>query len=202
MLSIYHFITMLQMHVSINIFKKIISNQSAFVMHDFTCQYTAGKGHCGYCGSRESNLRRHFLKNHSTHRAVYFCPADGCPAVLCDVQGLRDHLRGGTHKGDQVSAVVIGNLVSQNCYWPLPQAMANAIIDGGQRLQAYGMLYSMTGVAMFRKFFCPSGRPMHRVVRDVIDKMRPRFGDPHYRVRVDRRKREKPMVTPPVRPVS
>ena len=79
---------------------------------------TAGRGQCGYCGAKESNLRRHFLKHHSTLRAVYFCPVEACPAVLCDVQGLRDHLRGGVHKGDQVSVVVISNYMKQNCYWP------------------------------------------------------------------------------------
>ena len=101
-----------------------------------------------------------------------------------------------------MSVVVIANFVSQNCYWPLPQDMANAILDGGQKLQAYGMLYSMAGVAMFRKFYCPPGIPMHRVVRDLIETMRPRFGDPEYKTRVDRKKRERMIVTPPVRPVS
>ena len=43
---------------------------------------------------------------------------------------------------------------------------------------------------------------MHRVVRDLIETMKPRFGDPDYKTRVDRRKREKITVTPPVRPVS
>ena len=158
---------------------------------------TAVKGQCGQCSTKESNLRRHFLKNHSDLRAVYFCPVDACPAVLCDIQGLRDHLRGGTHKGDQVSMVVIANFVSQNCYWPLPQDMASAILDGGPKLQAYGMLHSMAGVAMFKEFYCPSGRPMHRVVRDMIETMKPRFDDSDYQTSVDSKKRERNPVTSP-----
>ena len=93
-----------------------------------------------------------------------------------------------------MSMVVIANFVSQNCYWPLPQDMASAILDGGQKLQAYGMLHSMAGVAMFREFYCPSGRPMHRVVRDIIETMRPRFDDPDYKTGVYRKKRERRTV--------
>ena len=42
---------------------------------------------------------------------------------------------------------------------------------------------------------------MHRVVRDLITMMKPRFGDPNYKTRVDIKKRAREMVTPRVRPV-
>ena len=119
-------------------------------------------------------------------RAIYFCPIEGCPAVLADAQGLREHLRRATHKGEETPRDVIERFVSQNCFWPLSKVMADAIFGCPQKLHAYVMLHSMAEVALCRTFYAAPGSPLTRVANDVIMKIRPRFKDHGYKLRIDR----------------
>ena len=140
------------------------------------------------CGQRDPvSIRRHFLRNHAKMRALYFCPLDGCPSIMPDEEGLREHLLMVTHKGANALPGEIDNFMEHSSFWPLPKAIADAIMTCKQRLHGYGMLHSMAGVAMSRTFVCSPEAVMTLTVKQCVEYISPRFQDAKYQLIIDQR---------------
>ena len=142
--------------------------------------YSPLPGTCEICDTMDMNLRRHHMRHHAPRRAIYFCPIPGCPSVLIDQQGLRDHLRQNTHRGGVASMGQIGAFGTQNCFWPLTRAWAAAILGSPQKFHAYIMLHSCAGVALQRTFYAAQYSIVHTSLMEVLRYFRPKFNDRSY----------------------
>ena len=146
--------------------------------------YKPGYGTCELCDFKDHNLRRHHLRHHAPMRAIYFCPIVGCPSVLIDQQGLRDHLRQNTHQGGDATMGQINAFGAQNCFWPMPRAWAGAILESSQKFHAYIMLHAYAGVALQRRFFAAKNSIIYTSLMGVLNFIRPRFTDPSYSFKI------------------
>ena len=146
--------------------------------------YPSTIGTCERCNVRDHNLRRHHMRHHAPMRAVYFCPMEGCPSVLIDQQGLRDHLRQNTHRGGAATRVQISAFAEQNCFWPLTRAWTGAILGSSQKFHAYIMLHAYAGVALLRTFYAAKNSVISNSLMEVLSCIRPRFSDPAYSYRI------------------
>jgi len=175
--------------------------------------YPAWYGICHLCNTKDHNLRRHHMRHHAPMRAIYFCPIEGCPSVLIDQQGLRDHLKQNTHRGGAVTRDVISSFAAQNCFWPISRAWAAVVLGSSQKFHAYIMLHALAGVALQRTFYAARQSVIHTNLMEAINYLRPRFDDPSYNFRIikeelyDSDDDEMPMVpfvptVPVVTPVS
>ena len=170
--------------------------------------YRSSKGTCDICGVVDHNLRRHHMRHHAPIRAIFFCPIEGCPSVLIDQQGLRDHLKQNTHRGGAVARGIISAFGSQNCFWPMTRAWAAAILGSCQKFHPYIMLHALAGASLNKTFFAAKQSVIHSSLTEVMRLLRPRFADPAYNFRILKEEKdeceasdeEMPVVTlvPPV----
>ena len=53
---------------------------------------------CTLCKSKQSNLQRHYMREHARWRSIWFCPIPGCPSSLSTKEGLVKHLQSRPHR--------------------------------------------------------------------------------------------------------
>ena len=117
---------------------------------------TQNYSYCTLCKTKQSNLQRHYMKEHTRWRSIWFCPIPGCPSSLSTKEGLVKHLQSRPHaRGIELNLGrrVAKQIANQNCYWPVTHVMADKLLSASKRLIRYIALYSMAGVAMESRLF-------------------------------------------------